>query len=106
MEDRDDNFDFLRLFGAILVIYGHSFPLTGMTGPGFSGDGVRARLAGKKIVHRATAALFHDKRGDDRGGWMASAAINRPAPVSMYGVMKLAREHIAWIDASVVEDAR
>jgi peptidoglycan/LPS O-acetylase OafA/YrhL len=33
-----NNFDFLRLVGAILVIYGHSHPLTGRVGPGFAAN--------------------------------------------------------------------
>jgi peptidoglycan/LPS O-acetylase OafA/YrhL len=34
----DNGFDLLRLLGAILVIYGHSFPLTGGLAPGFMGN--------------------------------------------------------------------
>jgi peptidoglycan/LPS O-acetylase OafA/YrhL len=37
---RINNFDQVRLFGAILVIYGHSYPLTGVTLPGFAANPV------------------------------------------------------------------
>jgi peptidoglycan/LPS O-acetylase OafA/YrhL len=37
---RRNNFDFLRLIGALLVIYGHSYPLTGHAAPGFADNGV------------------------------------------------------------------
>jgi peptidoglycan/LPS O-acetylase OafA/YrhL len=37
---RQNNFDFLRLIGAVLVIYGHAYPLTGSVSPGFAGNGV------------------------------------------------------------------
>jgi peptidoglycan/LPS O-acetylase OafA/YrhL len=33
-----NNFDFLRLIGAVLVVYGHSYPLTGTGGPGFAAN--------------------------------------------------------------------
>ena len=33
---RLNNFDLVRLFGAILVIYGHAYPLTGGVSPGFA----------------------------------------------------------------------
>ncbi|HEY6520158.1 MAG TPA: acyltransferase [Roseiarcus sp.] len=35
-----NNFDFLRLVGALLVIYGHSYPLTGRVGPGFAANAI------------------------------------------------------------------
>lgn len=34
----------------------------------------RARLLGKKVIHCPQAVVFHDKRLNDQGGWMASAA--------------------------------
>lgn len=37
---RLNNFDHVRLFGALLVIYGHAYPLTGATIPGFAANGV------------------------------------------------------------------
>ena len=37
---RQNNFDFLRLIGAVLVIYGHAYPLTGSVSPGFAGNGI------------------------------------------------------------------
>jgi peptidoglycan/LPS O-acetylase OafA/YrhL len=37
---RLNNFDLMRLFGAVLVIYGHSYPLTGAVGPGFAANGI------------------------------------------------------------------
>jgi peptidoglycan/LPS O-acetylase OafA/YrhL len=37
---RDNNFELLRLFGATLVLYGHSYALTGSTVPGFAGTSV------------------------------------------------------------------
>jgi peptidoglycan/LPS O-acetylase OafA/YrhL len=37
---RSNNFDFLRLIGAVLVIYGHAYPLTGTVSPGFAANGV------------------------------------------------------------------
>lgn len=37
---RTNNFDLARLFGALLVIYGHSYPLTGNASPGFAANGV------------------------------------------------------------------
>jgi peptidoglycan/LPS O-acetylase OafA/YrhL len=37
---RENNFDFLRLIGALLVIYGHAYPLTGTVSPGYAGNGV------------------------------------------------------------------
>jgi peptidoglycan/LPS O-acetylase OafA/YrhL len=37
---RRNNFDALRLFGAILVLYGHAYALVGLPGPGFAGNGV------------------------------------------------------------------
>lgn len=36
----DNAFDALRLFAALLVIFGHAFRLTGETGPSFAGAGV------------------------------------------------------------------
>ena len=36
-ESRDNNFDFLRLFAALMVIYGHGWVLSTNTGPGFWG---------------------------------------------------------------------
>jgi peptidoglycan/LPS O-acetylase OafA/YrhL len=35
-----NNFDFLRLTGAVLVIYGHSYPLTGAPTPGFAANAI------------------------------------------------------------------
>ena len=35
-----NNFDILRLISALLVIYGHSYPLTGLPEPGFAASGV------------------------------------------------------------------
>jgi peptidoglycan/LPS O-acetylase OafA/YrhL len=35
-----EQFDLVRLFGAILVIFGHSYPLTGVAGPGLAANGV------------------------------------------------------------------
>jgi peptidoglycan/LPS O-acetylase OafA/YrhL len=42
MEERArlNNFDLVRLFGAILVIYGHAYPLTGAVSPGFAVNAV------------------------------------------------------------------
>jgi len=37
---RDNNFNLVRLFGAVLVIYGHSYALTGHTSPGFAATAV------------------------------------------------------------------
>jgi peptidoglycan/LPS O-acetylase OafA/YrhL len=37
---RMNNFDQVRLFGAILVIYGHAYPLTGAAAPGFAANAV------------------------------------------------------------------
>jgi peptidoglycan/LPS O-acetylase OafA/YrhL len=37
---RLNNFDQVRLFGALLVIYGHSYPLTGVGVPGFAANAV------------------------------------------------------------------
>ena len=34
----------------------------------------RMRLLGYKVVHRSSAVVFHDKRIDTKGRWMASAA--------------------------------
>jgi hypothetical protein len=34
----------------------------------------RARLAGFRVVHQPSAVVFHDKRLNDNGGWMPSAA--------------------------------
>ncbi|MEI5668093.1 glycosyltransferase family 2 protein [Bosea sp. CCNWLW174] len=34
----------------------------------------RARLRGKKVIHRDSAVVYHDKRLDNRGCWMTSAA--------------------------------
>lgn len=34
----------------------------------------RARLLGKKVIHKDTAVVFHDKRLDNNGCWMTSAA--------------------------------
>src|SRR5262249_39569085 len=36
----ENAFDALRLFAALLVIFGHAFRLTGDTGPAFAGAGV------------------------------------------------------------------
>lgn len=36
-----DNLTFLRLFAALMVIYGHSFPLTGFSSPGYLMNGVQ-----------------------------------------------------------------
>jgi len=35
--DRDNNFDFLRVFAALMVVYGHGYVLSTNTGPGFWG---------------------------------------------------------------------
>jgi peptidoglycan/LPS O-acetylase OafA/YrhL len=37
---RDNNFNLVRLFGAMLVIYGHSYALTGQAAPGFAATSV------------------------------------------------------------------
>ena len=37
---RLNNFDQVRLFGALLVIYGHAYPLTGAVSPGFAGNDI------------------------------------------------------------------
>ena len=37
---KNNNFDLLRLFGAALVVYGHSYPLTGAAAPGFAANPV------------------------------------------------------------------
>lgn len=37
---RQNNFDFLRLFAATLVIYGHAYALTGFPPPGYAANGV------------------------------------------------------------------
>lgn len=37
---RANNFDFLRLIGAVLVIYGHAYPVTGSASPVFAANGV------------------------------------------------------------------
>jgi peptidoglycan/LPS O-acetylase OafA/YrhL len=37
---RSNNFDSLRLIGAVLVLYGHSYALTGATPPAFAANGV------------------------------------------------------------------
>jgi peptidoglycan/LPS O-acetylase OafA/YrhL len=37
---RLNNFDHVRLFGALLVIYGHAYPLSGAVIPGFAANGV------------------------------------------------------------------
>src|SRR5579871_1464824 len=39
-QSRLNNFDHVRLFGALLVIYGHAYPLTGTVIPGFAANGV------------------------------------------------------------------
>ena len=37
-----NSFDFIRLFAALLVVYGHSYPLTGAGSPVFGGNSVQA----------------------------------------------------------------
>jgi peptidoglycan/LPS O-acetylase OafA/YrhL len=39
--ERDNNFDILRLFAALLVMYGHAYPITGAATPGFAANGVQ-----------------------------------------------------------------
>jgi peptidoglycan/LPS O-acetylase OafA/YrhL len=39
-QSRMNNFDQVRLFGAILVIYGHAYALSGFPSPGFAANGV------------------------------------------------------------------
>lgn len=38
--DREDNFAAIRIVAAVLVIFGHAFPLTGTVGPGYLGNPV------------------------------------------------------------------
>jgi peptidoglycan/LPS O-acetylase OafA/YrhL len=40
MTVRNNNFSLVRLFGAVLVVYGHSYALTGNPPPGFAGTSV------------------------------------------------------------------
>src|SRR4051812_44373783 len=39
-DHRRNNFDALRLFGSMLVLYGHAYALVGVPGPGFASNGV------------------------------------------------------------------
>lgn len=48
--------DFLRLLGAVLVLFGHSFALTGAVGPSFAGDGVQT--IGVKIFFSISGYLI------------------------------------------------
>jgi peptidoglycan/LPS O-acetylase OafA/YrhL len=60
---RRNNFDFLRLFAALLVIYGHAYPLLGATDPSFAVNSVQT--IGVKIFFSISGYLvalswYHD----------------------------------------------
>jgi peptidoglycan/LPS O-acetylase OafA/YrhL len=60
---RRNNFDFLRLFAALLVIYGHAYPLLGAAAPGFAVNAVQT--VGVKIFFSISGYLvalswYHD----------------------------------------------
>src|SRR5947208_1034364 len=40
LDSRENNFEQLRLFAAVLVVYGHSYALTGAQAPGFAANSV------------------------------------------------------------------
>src|ERR1700752_3329146 len=40
-DKNDKGFDLLRLIGALLVLYGHAFPLAGQPAPGFLGNHIQ-----------------------------------------------------------------
>jgi len=60
---RKNNFDFLRLFAALLVIYGHAYPLLAVPAPGFAANAVQT--IGVKIFFSISGYLvalswYHD----------------------------------------------
>jgi peptidoglycan/LPS O-acetylase OafA/YrhL len=65
---RDNNFNLVRLFGAMLVIYGHSYALTGNAAPGFAATSVST--IGVKIFFSISGYLVSKS-------WMSDPHIGR-----------------------------
>ena len=64
---RRNNFDFLRLFAALLVIYGHAYPLLGMPGVGFAANAVQT--IGVKIFFSISGYLVALSWFSDPNAW-------------------------------------
>jgi peptidoglycan/LPS O-acetylase OafA/YrhL len=64
---RRNNFDFLRLFAAFLVIYGHAYPLLAVPGPGFAVNAVQT--IGVKIFFSISGYLVAISWYHDPNAW-------------------------------------
>ena len=62
-----NSFDLIRLFAALLVVYGHAFPLTTQVGPAFAGNSVQAN--GVKIFSVISGYLIMGSWARDPSPW-------------------------------------
>jgi peptidoglycan/LPS O-acetylase OafA/YrhL len=65
---RQNNFDLIRLFGALLVVYSHAYAMTGVSSPGFAVNGVGT--IGVKIFFAISGYLV-------AGSWLRDPSAGR-----------------------------